>query len=341
MNNYECFKNELTLELMKVVPDLPFETVTRILSAVDVTAQKYNIELQTTDIISVEDSFPALLRMFIAAKAVEGKSRETLRMYTITLSNMFAVVNKPCDKITTNDLRVYMFKYQQERKIKNCTMETMRHTFNSFFSWCADEDYIPKDPAKRLGHFKSEPSERHAMDPIELEYIRDACKTLREKALVDFLYSTGCRVAELCACRIDNVDFVKRTVQIEHGKGDKARVTFLNPESVVSLKAYLASRKDESVYLFTHERRQYGDGKLSSKAVQEMINKIVSRIPEEIQTHITPHVFRHTAVTVAIKNGMPVEQAKEFAGHANLNTTLVYTRIKTDDVQRSHDRYLT
>lgn len=176
------------------------------------------------------------------------------------------------------------------------------------------------------------------MKRIELEYIRNACTNLRDKALVDFLYSTGARVTELCYAKIENIDWEKKSLLIEHGKGDVTRFTYLNPECEVSLKAYLNSRKDNSPYIFARTR---GDSSLplTAKSIQSTIDNIVVRSGRNFSVHITPHIFRHTIATVLLRNGMPVEQVQRFLGHANINTTMIYAEVSDDVVRHSHFMY--
>lgn len=340
MNNYETFKDDLILQISERLPDIPVGTVNQILEVIDLVALKYNIERQTMDLTVQDRGFPLLAKMFIASKAVEQKSQGTLKNYKYTLSNFFDTVRKPVDQVTTNDLRVYLHQYQVEHSVTGDTLETIRHVFNSFFSWCYAEEYIPKDPTKRLQMIKTNPGVRQFLEPIELEMVRNACQNPREKAIIDFLFSTGCRVSEMCAVKKENVDIQARTVFIEHGKGDKSRTTFLNPESVISLTEYLKTRKDDSPYLFTHIRHPTGsDGRLEKKTIQMLLRQIASRVPS-LDKKLTPHVLRHTAATIALRNGMPMEQVKEFLGHSNINTTMIYAKLDKADIKRSHEKYL-
>lgn len=304
------------------------------------TAVKYNIETKVTDIIVTDPKeVSPLLKLFIATKGVEGKSKGTLKSYALAINHMLHGIGKQVEDITTNDLRVYLHTYKQSRNVTNSTLETMRHVFTSFFTWLVAEEYIQKNPAIRLGAFKFEASKRHAMDLMELEYVREACKTPREKALIDFLFSTGCRVSEACNVKLEDVDLTNKTVYVRNGKGGKSRMTYLNPEAVVSIKTYLKTRRLKSDYLFGHERDVKKDH-LSNRAMESIINAVADRCKDKIQTHITPHVFRHTAATLALRNGMPVEQVKSFLGHSKIDTTLIYAKINDEDVQRSHERYL-
>lgn len=338
MNNYESFRDAIYLNIHKAFPDFTYAVIDEILAQVDVVAKDFHIERQTTDLILVEDGIPQPVKEFIGSKAVEQKSKGTLQNYTLTLVNFLRYTRKNLKDITPNDIRIYFHKYQTERNILPTTMETMRHTFNSFFEWCYAEGKTDVNPMKHISTIKCDIRERCYLEPIELEMIRDACKNAREKAIIDFLFSTGCRVSEMCAIKMQDVDFEKRTVFIRKGKGGKSRTTFINAESMVSLKAYMPKRMEDSEYLFTHTKH-LGNVGCSKKSIEMLIRKIVARCPQ-ITKHVTPHVMRHTAATTALRNGMPLEQVKEFLGHSNLNTTMIYAKVNKDDIRRSHEKFM-
>jgi site-specific recombinase XerD len=174
------------------------------------------------------------------------------------------------------------------------------------------------------------------MTPLELETVRGVCNTLREKAMVDFLYSSACRVSEFCALNITDVNMTDHTIHIERGKGGKGRTTFLNPEAEISLRAYLASRNDDSPALFVGCRAPHN--RLAVKAVQNEIQKIVLR--SKVTVHVTPHIFRHTAASLALQRGMPLEQVQRFLGHSRIQTTLRYAKTLQADVQISHNHFV-
>lgn len=338
MNNYESFRDELVLELSRALQDYSNEVMTKVLTSVDCVAKTYNIEKQTTELAIVEDGIPILVKWFIASKKVEQKSEGTLRNYTLVLKNFLYATKKDVKDITPNDIRVYFHYYQETRGVKGNTIEMMRHVLNSFFYWCFTEGHIDKDPTRNIKAIKTDIKEREYLEPVELEYIREACQNEREKAVIDFLFSTGCRVSEMCNVLLSEVNWDNCTVYISNGKGGKARTTFLNAESVVSLKAYLKQRKDNNPYLFTYDRIK-NEQRLNKRAIEILIHKIVKRCPQ-ITKKVTPHIMRHTAATVALRNGMPLEQVKEFLGHSNLNTTMIYAKVNKDDIKRSHEKYL-
>ena len=314
---------------------LGIDRIPVILAALDDASSSYDVARKCTDIIPA-DELPQAVRLYIASKCVEHLSKGTLDLYLLRLTQFFTTVKKSVEDVNTNDVRVYLFKYKAEHNIMDSTLEGIRLCLNSFFEWCSQEDLIRKNPVRRIPAIRVDSPERLPMSALELETVRGVCKTLREKALVDFLYSSACRVSEFCALDISDVSFTDHTIHIERGKGGKGRTTFLNPEAEISLRAYLTSRTDQNPALFVGCRAPHG--RLQVKAVQNEIAKILSRC--NIACHVTPHIFRHTAASIALQRGMPLEQVQRFLGHSRIQTTLRYAKTLQQDVLLSHSHFV-
>ena len=333
---YETFRNEMTEQLLKTQP---LDTTQRVLSTMDLVAANYDFEPKCTDLIVSDDSIPQIVRIYIAAKAVEGKSKHTLKQYLYILSRFFNSVHLPYDKVTANDIRVYLYTCQQKNGVAGSTLDRIRSIIATFYWWCVNEDYLEKNPAKKIQPIKHQHPERPYMTAFELKLMRNACKTPREHALVEFLFSTGCRVSEACSMKLDDIDFNNMNVFVRHGKGDKQRTTYLTPSAVVEIRKYLATRDVPSCYLFARARgRLSGDTPVSARVLETEIANILSRTT--IKKNITPHVFRHTTATIAVRGGMPVDQLQRLLGHSNIGTTMIYAKSDDADVKRSHSKYI-
>ena len=331
--SYEQFRNDLAARLIS--GQLPTD-LSSLLAVIDQVAVNYNIERQTTDLALIQDDIPQIVKLHIAALAVENRSKNTISTRLGILRRFFADVRIPYDQVTANDIRAYLFRYRTERGVSDGTLDRIRCNIRVFYSWCVDEEYIQRNPAAKIGTIKYQESHHVALTPIQLETVRLACHDLREKAMIDFLFSTGCRVSEFCSMQIADVDLDAQTVLIRHGKGDKRRMSYLNAEAVISLRAYLSSRSDDCPALFVSERKPAHS--LGVSAVQHAVKKIIARTG--LQLHITPHVFRATAATIGLRSGMPVEQVQRFLGHSKIDTTLIYARTDDHDVQESHRKHI-
>lgn len=328
--SYEAFRSELIMRLQETGIDNAL--VDRLLSVVDGVSIKYDFSQKPTE-LSVVGDVPEVMKIYIASKAVENLSKGSLKHYNYILTRFFKAVRKPFSEITTNDIRIYLYNFKQSRQVKESYIDGIRIVLNGFFEWLTQEEYISKNPVRKIAAIKFTAEQKKPLTEIELEQMRTSCETLRQKAMIDFLFSTGCRLAEMIDIEITDVDFTNGEVYIKHGKGDKPRTTYLNARSVVSLKAYLASRKDDCPYLFVTTRQPH---KCSGRAVQVEINKITELAG--LHRTVSPHIFRHTAATTALKHGMQIEEVQRFLGHSKIDTTLIYAKVDNSTVKASHLR---
>lgn len=175
----------------------------------------------------------------------------------------------------------------------------------------------------------------------ELEALRVNCITLRDRALVEFLYSTGVRVSELARLNIGDVEMSKQEL-IVYGKGSKERRTYLTDSARFYLRRYLSDRccdgksiKDlQSEPLFV--TLDCPHNRLTVAGVQYMLRQLGRRAGVD---NVHPHRFRRTIATDLLTRGMKIEEVKEFLGHEKLDTTMIYCSISQESVKASHRKY--
>ncbi len=162
---------------------------------------------------------------------------------------------------------------------------------------------------------------------------------LRDRAILELLFSTGLRISELCGLSIDDVDLTRDEFSVR-GKGDKVRVVFLSADAKDAIKAYLKSRKDLDDALFV----QYGknaknakDLRLSVRAVQRMMKQCAAKAG--ITRKVTPHVIRHSFATDLLQNGADLRSVQALLGHAHIGTTQVYTHVTDKHLQEVHKKF--
>lgn len=311
---------------------VPMEQISAILSAFDEVLSGYRVEKIGTDLITQSGSAHEFVKMYIASKAISNLSVGTLYQYKLRLEDFISTVSKPITEITTNDIRLYLYHYKSDRNATNNYLDQIRKILSGFFCWLQNNNYIDLNPCTNVEHIKFQPAERKPLTSYELEILRYNCHDIREKAVVDFLFSTGCRVSEFCAANKSDIDWQQRSLVIRHGKGDKRRVVFFNAESELTLRKYLETRCDDSEALFVGSRSPHN--RLSIKAVQNILNKVSARC----NMHVYPHMLRHTFATSGIRSGMPLEKLQTLMGHAEPRTTLIYAKMDQSDLRREHMR---
>ena len=274
------------------------------------------------------------LQMFIDAKRIEGCSDRTLGYYQVTIEHLLKTINIEIRKMTTDDLRSYLADYQ---KINNCskvTVDNIRRNLSSFFSWLEEEDYILKSPMRRIHKIKTKQQVKEIISDEMIEKMRDNCKTKRDLAIIDLLYSTGIRVGELVRLNISDIDFEERECVV-YGKGDKERRVYFDAKAKLHLQNYIKSRTDDNPALFVTLDAPYDRLKISGVEIRMRELGRMLNIPK-----IHPHKFRRTMATRAIDKGMPIEQVQKILGHSQIDTTMQYAIVNQNNVKASHRRYI-
>lgn len=274
------------------------------------------------------------LRLFLEAKSIEGCSPRTLQYYEVTVQHLFAAVNMPVRKMTTERMREYLSDYQQRRNCSKATIDNIRRNISSFFSWLEEEDHILKSPMRRIHKIKTKKTVKEVISDEDIEKLRDSCTTLRDLAMIDLLYSTGIRVGELVRLNIEDVNFESRECVV-FGKGDKERRVYFDAKTKIHLKNYLESRRDTNRALFVSLLAPYN--RLAISGVEIRLRKMGRMLNLK---SIHPHKFRRTMATRAIDKGMPIEQVQKILGHSQIDTTMQYAIVNQNNVKMSHQKYI-
>lgn len=159
------------------------------------------------------------------------------------------------------------------------------------------------------------------------------CNCIRDRAIMEFLYSTAVRVSELTALNREDIRFTSKELTV-FGKGAKERVTYLNERSHRYLKEYLDSRTDDNPALFVSRKTPHQ--RLSKNGIED----IIRRIGRQADIHAYPHRFRRTAATNALNRGMPVQEVALLLGHEKLETTMLYCTVAQEKLKTDHEKYL-
>jgi site-specific recombinase XerD len=165
---------------------------------------------------------------------------------------------------------------------------------------------------------------------------------MRDKAILELLFSTGLRVSELCNLSQDDIDMSRNEFSVR-GKGDKVRVVFLSDNAKGSLRAYLKARKDMDDALFV----QYGKNvkqvkgsatlRLTPRSVERMVKRYATKAG--ITRKVTPHVVRHSFATDLLQNGADLRSVQALLGHAHIGTTQVYTHVTDKHLEEVHKKF--
>ncbi|MFT4107613.1 MAG: tyrosine-type recombinase/integrase [Lacrimispora sp.] len=282
------------------------------------------------------------IKMFVASKKAVNRQDNTLKQYTMEICKMLDFLGKRIEDITAMDLRYYYGVMRESYGIKMTTMQTRLHYLSSFWDFLTTEELVTSNPVKRVGILKLAKTIKKPFSQEEMEALRVNCSVLRDRALMEFLYSTGVRVSELVALNVGDIEMGRQELFV-FGKGSKERKVYLTDNAKFYLKRYLKERQNteglaeealaEQPLFITLDKPH---DRLTVAGIQYMFRQLGQRSGVK---KVHPHRFRRTIATDLLNRGMPVEQVSKLLGHEKLDTTMIYCTVQEENVKESHRKF--
>ena len=208
------------------------------------------------------------------------------------------------------------------------TKKRMQSSINQFLKYLIDENYIANIEINNVS-IMSEKKLPHVLSPNEVDklidfYNHDLFISSRNKTIIDFMYSTGCRVSELINVEESDIDIEEAFVRLE-GKGSKQRIVPLGSKVLINLESYLPLRNKD--------RKSKNNKLFISKSYKNLDRTAVFRIIKStgvkagIHKELYPHILRHSAATHMLEGGCDLRTVQEFLGHSSVSTTQIYTKV--------------
>lgn len=330
--------NEITIniinEVVKIVPylNVDIQKQVELRNKIEEQLNDYEItskctELSTCDIL--EKAF-----MYLACKKLEGMADSTRYNYILLFKKMASFFRKPVASISTMDLRLFIAKVYTDNQPNS--KNTKISSIKAFYGWLQDEGYIIANPSKNLMEVKVPHHSRGHLKQIDIEKMRDKCKTVRDKLLIDFLLTSGARVSEISNALISNVNWNENSISII-GKGNKERVVYFSTRTRYYIEEYIKQREAKGVYsdyLFVASKIPYAN--LGSRSIERDVKRIA--IDAEITYNVYPHIFRRSYSTIAIEQGVKVTSLQCLLGHSSLSTTQRYYDLNDANVKHEYKK---
>lgn len=331
MDTKQTIINNVTMSLTKSLSDKQIEELR---NALYIQLNDYDIANKETHLTVINTQSDNLLKQFIATKKVEGRSDNTLKRYYDVCYPMIHNINKPINEMTTYDLRFYLAQYQTTRKVSNRTLDGMRRCLKSFFTWLFSEGLINNNPSLALAQIKYDKTIKKPYKITDMEKIKRSCNNRRDRALVEFLYSSGCRVSEVVKLNRTDINFMKNDIVV-FGKGSKERRVYINDITKMYLQEYLESRTDTNSALFVSLKKPYR--RLEKSGIEAVLKKLGANSGVD---NVHPHRYRRTLATNLLDRGVSIQNVATILGHEDLKTTQIYCYINEENVKMSYDRYI-
>ena len=305
---------------------LTMEQISRMMSA----AYRILDRFEMSEIPDEETETDDMLNSYVSALKVECRSQKTIDRYVYIIGKLMDFAKVPTRRVSVHHLRNFLTQ-EKERGICENTLEGYREIFSAYFNWLQRESLIDKNPCVNLGVIKVPKKEKKTYTDAELERLNWFCGNIRNRAILHFLRSTGCRISEVTELNRDAVN-LEALECVVHGKGNKERTVYLDEVAGMLLQQYLNERKDDVPALFVN---RLGD-RLKPGGVRMMLNELAEKAQVE---HVHPHKFRRTLATDLTRHGMPIQEVAKILGHEKLDTTMKYVVLNKDDIKASYRRF--
>lgn len=324
----EKFRLELLAMISKFADE---ETITLLDGCIITLFKKYDIVEKNTELAVLDNMNEKIINIYRASLRLEGRSESTIYQYTDSIRHTLDDLgNKSILDITTNDIRWSLSLYQQ--KVKNTTANNRRKNLSAFFRWLTIEEIIPKNPMLRIGEIKSGYVAKKPFTDEEVERLLNNSGSLKNRALLEFMFSTGCRVSEVQNANREDIDFKTGECTVI-GKGNKERIVYISERSMYYIKEYIMSRKDNLEPLFINDHGT----RMSKESIRQRLHKIGDAANV---TNVHPHRCRRTMATELARKGVPIQYVQQILGHAKLDTTMIYCICDKKNVRNEFNKVM-
>jgi len=254
---------------------------------------------------------------------VAGYSPRTIKMYCIYLGEFLGAVKRTPEEISREDIVGFLANKKSNENVSNATIALVHSSLKFYFHnvlrrKIVEEIKVPKK-AKKL------PT---VLTKEEIVDLIKAAEPGRDRLIVEFLYSSGCRVSEVVKLKTENLDLGGFIGSVRGGKGNKDRTIILSKSWCAEIKNFLKKKKVKTPFVFSKK-----NGKpISTDTIQRMIRETAQKAG--IQKEVTPHKLRHSYATHLLEGGENIRKIQELLGHSNLNTTQIYTQVSTQELKK-------
>ncbi|TCM85306.1 integrase/recombinase XerD [Paenibacillus sp. BK033] len=266
-------------------------------------------------------------------KRIQGFSPNTLKAYALQLRMMVRDLGDiDISEITLTLLKEYLAK--QSDRLKPSSLGHRIRFVRSIFRFAYEETYIPSNPSLKLREPKMDKRIPKYLMEEDVIHLKISCQSLRERALLEFLYSTGCRIGEVEKINIEDQNW-ENCSAIVNGKGSKQREVYFTTECKVWLKKYLDSRSDSCKALFVTDTHPIK--RMAIPTLRWVLKRLADR--GKIEANVYPHRFRHTYACQLLDNGAPLDFIQGMLGHEKASTTQIYAQLRGERRRELYRRF--
>ena len=250
---------------------------------------------------------------------LRGFSKQTIKSYTLQIDLFSRFIKKGINNVTKEDIKSYLGYLISEKNLSPKSIALKKAALKFYYHEILNKfivDFKTPKTQKKLHNF---------LTKEEIKLLITNAGSIKTKLIIELLYSSGLRVSELCNLKINDLELNSKTGWVRKGKGSKDRMFILSEKLVEHLRDYLKENKQN--YLFEGPK-----GSLSSRNIQKIVQRAAKKA--NLTKRVSPHVLRHSFATHLLDNGTDIRLIQELLGHANLNTTQIYTHVSREQLKK-------
>ncbi|AXF54631.1 tyrosine-type recombinase/integrase [Salicibibacter kimchii] len=267
-----------------------------------------------------------------ADKKIENYSENTLDSYYL----QWRLLIEEIGDIDIDTLKIHVLKSYIAKSYGELKPSTIAHRVKSIrtiLEWAHDEGITETNIGAKLKKPREEQRIPKALTVEEIERLRIACRNTTENAVLEFFYSTGCRINEVYELNVNDIDLAERTV-IVRGKGNVERVVMHGKRAAFWINKYLREREDNEPAFLVTQRKPIR--RMSKDNMRYIFKRMSERA--EIDKPVYPHRFRHSFSTHLLERGATIEEIQQFLGHTDISTTMIYSSVSNDRLKHVHNK---
>lgn len=265
---------------------------------------------------------------------VRRLSPHTVVNYQKDLQQFFDYAKASKEAFSVQSFLSQLFRQGKSPK----TIQRKLSSLRQYFNYLVNEGLIDNDPTAGIKAPKAPQKLPNLLDVDEISHLLhfdpDDWFSVRDKAMIEVFYSTGCRLAELAGLNVNDLDFSRQTVLVT-GKGNKQRLLPLGQKAIEAVNVWLKARddknpNDEAVFI-----NQKG-GRLTHRSIQLRLEKLAKSQASQQKLH--PHMLRHSFASHLLESSSDIRAIQELLGHADISTTQVYTHLDFQYLAKAYDK---
>jgi len=297
----------------------------------------------------IEAHSSQLLSMWLKERIIQNQSEHTISAYQRDLTDFFhfcEVKKLQLQDIEASDLREYLAERVERDQLSSSSLQRHLTSIRQFMKWAEQGQYLVQNPSEDF-KLKRQPRPLPGMIDIETinqildqaapEKILDQQLWLRDKAMLELLYSSGLRLAELQGLSFKDIDFNRMLLRIT-GKGNKTRIVPFGQKAKDSLLLWMSVyriwqgdlRADFSIFISTKGQT------LTPRQIENRVKYQAQRAGVNVDLH--PHLLRHCFASHMLSASGDLRSVQEMLGHSNLSTTQIYTHVDFDQLAKVYDQ---